>query len=340
MLELDGKRIIVTFLMHLGDLTLTTPFFHVLRKAAPNAYITYLVDEKLQDVIIGNPNINEVMTIDKKGKDKGIKALMRCANKISAGKYDILINLHPNERCSFIDFWANVPQKVGFSHFLFRPFLDKVTPLNRKIHAADMYIDVLRQLGIKDLSNNGLEIYLTETAQKQAKKFWQEQGVEKDDMLVGFNIGSAVVEKRWPSERFAWVADILIKRGYKVVFFGGSMDSEIVQETVELMKEKPIVATGQFSIGVLAAAMKRCQLIITNDSGPMHVAISQKVPVVALYGPSNPMLYGPYTNKAIIVKAEPLVGEESQSMKDAIKDKDYMQRLSAEKVLEAVEKLI
>jgi heptosyltransferase-2 len=155
--------------MHLGDLTLTTPFLHVLRKAAPDAHIAYLVDEKLKDVVLHNPNIDEVLTIDKKGKDNNIKALCKAADMISKKKFDVLINLHPNERCSFIDFWAEVPVKVGFSHFLFRPFLTKVTRLNRKMHAADMYIDVLAQLGVKDLSNNGLEIFPGEDDKKSSK---------------------------------------------------------------------------------------------------------------------------------------------------------------------------
>ena len=81
----------------------------------------------------------------------------------------------------------------------------------------------------------------------------------------------------------------------------------MVEAAISKMKTKPLVATGKFSIGELAAAMSRCQLIITNDSGPMHVAISQKVPIVAMYGPSHPDLYGPYTKDAIIVKAIPLV---------------------------------
>ena len=79
----------------------------------------------------------------------------------------------------------------------------------------------------------------------------------------------------------------------------------MVAEATGYMQTRPIIATGHFAIGGLAAAMRRCCLIITNDSGPMHVAISQKVPIVAMYGPSNPKLYGPYTKDAVIVTAQP-----------------------------------
>ena len=82
-MELENKKIIVTFLMHLGDLILTTPFLHALRKAAPHSHITYLVDDKLKEIVEHNPNIDEVWTIDKKGKDDNLKALLATAGRIS-----------------------------------------------------------------------------------------------------------------------------------------------------------------------------------------------------------------------------------------------------------------
>ena len=97
----QADTILVTFLMHLGDLVLTTPFLHVLRQAAPQAKITYLVDEKLKDIVQYNRNIDEVITIDKKGKDKSITALWQYAQKLRSRRFDLLISLHPNERCSF-----------------------------------------------------------------------------------------------------------------------------------------------------------------------------------------------------------------------------------------------
>jgi heptosyltransferase-2 len=203
-----------------------------------------------------------------------------------------------------------------------------------------MYLEVLKELGVKNLSNNGLEIFPSNAHFKEADDFWHLNGVKQDDKLIGFNIGSAVVTKRWASERFAKVADILSSDGYRIVFFGGEMDKEMVKEAVGYMRFSPIVATGAFSIGTLAAAMRRCSLIITNDSGPMHVAISQKVPIVALYGPSNPKLYGPYTKDAIIVKADPPCLGCEKGMKHTCGDLQCMKRLTVEQVLKACEKML
>jgi heptosyltransferase-2 len=212
--------------------------------------------------------------------------------------------------------------------------------LDRTIHAADMYLDVLHELGVKDIQHNGLEIFPGTEHFAQAEEFWNANGVVGTEKLVGFNIGSAVVTKRWAPERFAKVADILANKGYKPVFFGGPMDTEMVQEAVAFMETKPIIATGAFSIGALAAAMRRCSLIITNDSGPMHVAISQKVPIVAMYGPSSPKLYGPYTQDATIVTAIPPCMGCATGMKHKCDDMRCMTNLTVEQVTEAAEKML
>ena len=339
-LELNGKKILVTFLMHLGDLTLTTPFIHALRKLAPDAHITFLADEKLKDVVLHNPYLDEVITIDKKGRDNSLLALAACARRLSRMDFDVLINLHPNERCSFICALTKTKVRAGTTHTLFKCLWDAFTPLDRKKHAADMYLDVLTQLGAEKLEHNGLEIFPSEEHFRHAEEFWREHGVFKSDKLIGFNIGSAVVTKRWAPERFAQVADALAGKGYKPVFFGGTMDEEMVQEAVRFMQTTPVVATGAFTIGGLAAAMRRCSLIITNDSGPMHVAISQKVPIVAMYGPSHPDLYGPYTDNAVIVTAVPPCKGCAAGMKHKCDDMQCMTRLTVEQVLAAAETML
>ena len=335
MIELANKRIIVTFLMHLGDLILTTPFLYVLRRAAPGAHITYLVDEKLADIVRHNPNIDEVWTIDKKGKDNNIPSLLAMSSRISAGSFDVLINLHPNERCSFIDAFARVPLKLGASHFLFRTCFSPYIKLNRTIHAADMYLDVLAKIGVKNLKNNGLEVFPGDEDKAFVAGFWRSEQVKSEDKLIGFNIGSAVITKRWAPERFAKVADTLAQEGYRTVFFGGTMDADMVQEAAVLMQTKPIIATGKLKLGQLAAAMSRCSLIITNDSGPMHVAISQKVPIVAMYGPSHTDLYGPYTRKATVVRAIPPCDGCHKRMRHHCDDMRCMRELTVDQVLTA-----
>ena len=92
-----------------------------------------------------------------------------------------MINLHPNERCSFIDALTSVKLRTGTTHTIFKWRWDVFTPLDRTMHAADMYLDVLKQLGVKDLTNNGLEIFPGERHVKEAADFWQAHGVTDKD---------------------------------------------------------------------------------------------------------------------------------------------------------------
>ena len=316
MIDLTNKRIIVTYLMHLGDVILITPFLHVLRKNAQGSKITLVVDKKVADTVRYNPNIDELVEVDKKGADNSVGALWRIGRKLHGKDYDLLINLHPNERTSFLATAVGAKAFVGMSHFLFRPFMTKYTRLDRlHLHAADMYIDVLKQLGVTDTEN--------------------------DTPLIGFNIGSAVEQKRWPPKRFAAVADYFALQGYTCVFFGGPTDVDMVHEAVSLMESQALVGTGKFSIGELAAAVGRCKLFITNDSGPMHVAVARKVPVVALYGPSNPKFYGPYTDKAVVLEStqEYVTGK---SMKKIIREGKYkgISVITVKQVVEAAETIL
>lgn len=337
----NPKKILVTYLMHLGDLVLTTPFLEVLRRSFPQAQIDYLVDEKLADVVRYNTNIDKVLTIDKKGRDNTLWALYKYAGHLSHNGYDLLINLHPNERTSFICAMTKAKCKVGAVHRIFAPFFDRPLRLDRTIHAADMYLQVLQRLQItNDLTNSGLAMPTAPETDRFVEEFYARYCIRSEDTLVGFNIGSAVLTKRWAGERFAQVADHFATKGCKTVFFGGSMDLQLVQDAVRHMHTEPLLATGSFSLQQLAAAMRRCRFIITNDSGPMHVAISQKVPIVAMYGPSIPKLYGPYTKLATIVRSDPICNGCAGGMKHHCDDLRCMRDLSVSQVIAAGERYL
>ena len=333
----EARTILVTFLMQLGDLVLTTPFLSALRKSAPNAKITYLVDEKWYDIVSCNPDIDKVLTIDRKGRDNSFAALWRYSRKLREQDFDFLINLNPSERCSFLAAFSGAKCKTGAVHRLFSLRFDKALNLDRTMHAADMYVDVLRQIGAENLSHDGLKIIPPQKGIEEAERFFADFA---DDRFIGFNIGSASETKRWMPERFAEVADHVAEKGFVPVFFGSVAEKAEVEETVGKMKKQAVIATGAFSIGALPAAIKKMSIFITNDSGPMHVAISQKVPVVALYGPSKTELYGPYMANALVVRAEPPCDRCSDRMKHRCKDMSCMRNITVAQVNKAVDSMI
>ena len=119
------------------------------------------------------------------------------------------------------------------------------------------------------------------------------------------------------------------------------MDEDMVQDVLDTMTESAIKGTGQFSIGELAAAMKRCDCLVTNDSGPMHVGVSQGVPIVALYGPSNPALYGPFTENAVVLESMDDY-DVNKNMKQVLKEGNYkgLSVISEESVLAGIHTML
>ena len=200
--------------------------------------------------------------------------------------------------------------------------MDRYTRLDRiHLHAADMYINVLAQLGIDDYRSDGLQFF-TCKAGMTSDGILPYPGRPQQRCPHRLQYRQRVPQKRWPAKRFAAVADYFARRGFKCVFFGGPMDEAMVKEATSQMESDPIIATGKFTIGELASAIRCCSLFITNDSGPMHVAVSQGVPLVALYGPSNPKLYGPYTDRAIVLESTNHY-EVGKSMKQIIREGNY-----------------
>ena len=337
----ENQTILVTFLMQLGDLILTTPFLTVLRKSYPHAKIVFLIDKKWLPIVEHNSDIDEVITIDRKGKDKGIKALFAFTRKLKKRKFDYVININPSERCSFLAAFSGAEYKVGASASLFKYFFDKHIPLNRNLHAADMYIAVLRKLGIKDLTNDGLKITSDKTNETNATTSLKHLGIDETDKIIGFNIGSASETKRWMPERFAKVADKLSEKGYKILFLGSQDELLMVENTVNMMNSIPLIATGKLTLGELVCVIKRLTLLITNDSGPMHIAVSQKTPIVALYGPSKASLYGPYkAENAVVVKAKPPCPDCEDRMKHTCDKMICMKNITVDQVFEASKNLL
>lgn len=276
----------------------------ILRRHAPNDDIILLVDKKLQDVVIYNPYIDHVETIDKKGKDNSISGIWKVGKRLCGQKFDITINLYENERTFVLCLLAYAQTLIGTAPKVMRMFLDVYTPFNIFMHAADCYIDILNQLGINDTYNHGLRVVISAEWKRAAVVFYEENNIKPRDQVIGLHVGSANLKKCWNPVNFAKVADYFANKGYKIVIYGSNSDRKLVDETVLHMETMPIIATGKFTIGEFIADLNRCSLFISNDSGPMHAAASQKLPVVGLFSSGNPTRSGPYGTNSICLKGK------------------------------------
>jgi len=336
------EKILVINTMCIGDVMLTTPALRVLKNNFPQSHITMLLDKSCQSIIENNSNVDEIIPLDKKAVDKSIFSLIKFIEKIRKRKLDLVVNLSCNERSAIITAFSGAKKKIGYVHRGKGLFLDGKVPFSiipqGKRHMADAHLDVLATLGLTDLTNNGLEIFPNLEDQSFAEKFLTENGFQEDDILVGLNTGAKWLSKRWTKEGFAALADALQREyGVKVIIFGGPEDVERVEEIISLISQKPLVATGKTTLKQLAALIKHCKVFITNDSGPMHIAVGTKTPVIALYGPSPTGGFSPYgEGHTIIRKNLPC----SPCNKHQCDHHQCMQEISVKEVLAAAAKYL
>ena len=316
---MEYKKILVINLMHLGDLMLTTPVLRTLRTNYPEAHIALLADKKLADLVQYNKHIDECILIDKKGSDNNLIAFIKFIFKIRAKNFDLVINLHRNERASALAAFSGANKIVGYSKPIFSLLFDKVM-LNPSIarhlssgyvpgtqHQVKSHFDVLREaVGIDKFDDGGLEMWIPQSAQDEADKLFNDN-FSKGTKVVAFNIGASWLTKRWLDSYFAECADILIERGYGIAFLGGSMDVEIVNACISKMRHKDSdklkIFTGKLSLAQVAGLLDNCVLFLTTDSGPMHIGVARNIPIVTMFGASPVPGFYPYDAKDFLIKS-------------------------------------
>ena len=301
------RNILVINLMHIGDLMLVTPVLRTLRVNYPEARLTLLADKKLRDLVEFNPHIDECLLIDKKGADNHLGTFFRFILGIRAKKYDLVINLHRNERASALAAFSGAGRIVGYAKPGFSLFFDEVLPNKKAVmHQIHSHFEVLtKTCGVTRIDDGGLEMTIPPGMDEEAARLWTESFPE-GKKVVAFNIGASWETKRWLDGYFAECADRLLNRGYGVAFFGGPMDEEIVARCIAQMEHKGDdavkVFTGKVSLGVLAGLLRRSALFLTTDSGPMHVGVAMNVPVVTMFGASPVPGFYPYDAKDVLIK--------------------------------------
>lgn len=326
------KSILVINTMHIGDLLLITPALRTLRANYPQARISLLTDKTLADLVRENPCIDECLTIDKHGADKGLFALLRFIRRLRARHFDLVINLHRNERCSAITAFCGAKERIGYAQPGFGHFYTKCYPnlamadTPKKLatkHQVTVHLDMLQKaLGLKKIDDRGLEMTIPEAAEREAARLWQKMldetaaavrtsSSEQSDAasprpVIAFNIGASWATKRWIDTYFAQCADQLIEEGCAVAFFGGPTDVPIVDACLAQMREKNSPHchgfTGRVTLAVLAGLLSRCALMLTTDSGPMHIGVSQNLPLVTMFGASPVPTFYPYDARDVLLK--------------------------------------
>jgi ADP-heptose:LPS heptosyltransferase len=145
-----------------------------------------------------------------------------------------------------------------------------------------------------------MEMFVSDIEREFAAELLRIEGVTGDKPIVALSPGSTVVAKQWFPERYAALSDCLIANGMDVLIVGAKSERAMIDEVIGKSKARAIDISGRTKIGQLAAVFEKCSVVVSNDTGPLHMAASMDTPVVAIYGPTSPHIVGPYNAESII----------------------------------------
>jgi heptosyltransferase I len=295
-------NILIVKLSAIGDVIHTLPSLAVLRKFYPDAHITWVVEEAAADLVRNHPCLDLVLISRRKNwiKDfrrgqirRPLREIRLFLKELRRRPYDLVIDFHGLLKSALIVLLSGGKRKLGYDSLqeFSGLFYNERIPEDMSKHAVDRYLDFAYYLGAKP---DKAEFVLPANSETKAttniilKKYNLE-----DKKYIAINPIAYWETKLWDNEKFAHLADsIKTKLNVEVVFTGSEKES--IEKIIALMKSKAVNLGGETSLLDLASIYKKAQLVITTDSGPMHLAVAIGTPVIALFGPTDPQKTGPY----------------------------------------------
>ena len=288
---------------HVGDVLFSTPALRLLRSAMPDANICCLVGPWAEDIVKHNSNLDEILTCPFPGFTRLPKRhllepyvlLWRCARQLREKRFDAAIVLRFDHWWgAMLAYWAHIPERVGYGLPEAMPFLTKAVPYVGGRHEVEQNMHLVAAMLDHDIADIGPLEFTPEPEEAQSA-LRRLVGEAVGQRYVCLHPGAGAPVKLWRPEGFAQVADNLVERyGLQVIISGSAAERSLAEDIADRMETRPVVVAGQTSLGELAAIMGRCELVIGVDSGPLHVAVSQAVPTVHLFGPVDHRTFGPW----------------------------------------------
>jgi heptosyltransferase II len=311
-------KILVRATNWVGDAIMALPALRAVRAKFADAHIAIVARPYVADIYRGQDVCDELIAYDPRGAEKGLSGREALASRLRAGKFDAALLLQNAFDAAWLAWRAGIPERIGYARDGRGILLTKsiAVPKAGEIPAHEQfyYLELVRRAGWADRIQGESEISLrvSREAGESAEQKLIAAGVRSRGGGVGTlrvaigagaSYGSA---KCWLPERFAEVANrLMAESDAEVILFGTAGETAVSNAIVAGMKRKPIDLTGKTTIAELPALLSQCQLFIGNDSGAMHVASAVGLPVVAIFGPTDPFGTAPVTPKCTIVQEKP-----------------------------------
>lgn len=311
-------NIIIVKTSAIGDVIHTLPALNALRRKYPEARIDWLVEEAASDLIIGHAALDTVIVSRRKAWVRDLKkgkvlaafwGFVDFVKKLRATEYDLLLDFQGLLKSGIFVGLARAKRKVGFGKGMEHAegsyiFLNEpIPPVNMNQHAVIRELLLLKAIGIES-EDIVFDLPIGNQERKKITRLLESEGVDLTKPLVAINPMTTWKTKHWYNERFAEVADLLLNKGVMIVFSGGPQDVQGIEEIRAAMSGKAVSLAGKTTLKELAALYEKVDVLITTDTGPMHLAAAAGALVVALFGPTAPWRTGPFGSGHRILRTE------------------------------------
>jgi len=289
----DYRHILLIKPSSLGDIVHAMPTCAAIRRAYPKARLTWLVKREWAGLVERIDGVDRVWPVK-----STLKGWLSQVSPLRAEQFDLVMDLQGLFRSAAIGWFSGSPLLVGFANGREgspRFYSRRVSVPQLDMHAVDRYLLVAKAVGAVESGEPEFRFRIPQTDYDEVDRVLSRSGVPPGTSWVAMNVSARWQTKRWPPASFAEVAARLQQEGFgAVVMIGGPDERADIAEVNRRMKTPAIDLAGATTVGLLPALLSRASLLITNDSGPMHVAAAVGIPIVALFGPTSAARTGPY----------------------------------------------
>ena len=354
------KKFLIINPFGIGDVLFTTPVIKALRQEYPDSFIGYWSNLRVEPILESNPQVNKVFALSRgdlkkiyqESFFKGVWSAIKLVWEIKKEHFDICLDFSLDHRYSLLAKIIAIRRRVGFNYKNRGKFLTDKIALDgySDKHAVEYYLSLLSFLNIKPQSNF-LELNVPQESNKKSLDMLTGKGITSSDLVIGIAPGAGgswgkdATYKHWPALKFAQVADKLaLELGAKIVIVGDETEIVIADVMINAMRNKPIDLVGKVSLAILPALIKNFNIFITNDGGPMHMAVALGVKSVSVFGPVSEIVYGPYPEQRnhVVLKwdsqCRPCYNNFRMPICD--RDRECLRQVSVDAVFEAAARLL
>ena len=300
-----AKNILIRGTNWIGDAVMTLPAVRAIRNTFPGAQISVLAKPWVAEIFNLCPDVDEVIVFQSPGSHSGIAGKLRLARELKARRFDAAILLQNAIEAAIITWLAGIPVRAGYNsdgRGLLLTHSVRRTEAVKRVHQIQYYLEMVKSLGCRSTEAD-VHLHPGNEYENLSEKILSEHGIGREGFIVGLAPGAAYgPAKRWLPERFAAVGDRLIEDlSAQVVLFGSNEDRKSADLVQQHANHRFINLAGKTNLKEAIAAISKCSLFISNDSGLMHIAGALNIPTVAIFGSTNPVTTSPVGDRSVVI---------------------------------------